>query len=92
MYTLLALYIYIYILRIITYVHCIVHVIIRANLIMLELLKYNYVVVPSCYVTSDCSIGIPINSTSISLPDCCTHFGASYHLNGQCHPCPTTSE
>ena len=38
----------------------------------------------------DC-IGEPINS-SITFSDCCTDFGVSYNLDGQCQPCPNTSK
>ena len=48
-----------------------------------------FLTVPSCYVTTGCT-GEPINS-SITFADCCTIFGASYDLDGQCQPCQSTS-
>ena len=48
------------------------------------------ITVPSCYVTPNC-IGEPINS-SVTFTDCCLYFGVSYNLDGQCQPCPSTSE
>ena len=58
---------------------------------MLQNALHVYVIaVPSCFVTPNC-IGEPINST-ITFADCCTNFGVSYDLNGQCQPCPSTSK
>ena len=58
--------------------------------IVVMTLIYVHITVPSCYVTPNCT-GEPINS-SVTFTDCCLYFGVSYNSDGQCQPCPSTSE